>query len=128
MLVQLGFSSLLFAFFSAVYGIIALVIGIRLKSQQWIKSGRQACLILLPLLSISIGVLITLLLQRAYYVDYVYQTVDNTQPVYLQLAALWGKQSGSLLFWSWLFALFIFIYTITVSKDAFFPTASFSCW
>lgn len=126
MLITLGYSSMIFSFFAAVYGIAALLIGTFTHSSLWIRSGRQSCLILFPLLSISVGSLITLLIRNDYQVDYVYQTVSNFQPSYLKIAALWGKQSGSLLFWSWLFSLFLFIWALQNSpeKDPLFSTAA----
>lgn len=126
MLITLGYASMIFAFFAAVYGIAALLVGTFTHSSLWIRSGRQSCLILFPLLSISIGSLVTLLLRNDYQVDYVYQTVSNFQPVYLKIAALWGRQSGSLLFWSWLFSLFLFIWTLrnTPEKEPLFSSAA----
>ena len=97
----LGYSSLVFALFAEIYGVAALMIGAVRKSKKWLSSGRQACLILFPLLSISVIALLIPLIRKDYRFEYVFETVNNAQPFYLRIAALW-KQSGSLL-WTWLF-------------------------
>ncbi len=38
--------------------------------------------------------------------QYVYNVTSNSMPLYLRITALWGGQSGSLVFWSWLMAAF----------------------
>ncbi len=126
MIVTLGYASMLFAFFAAVYGILAIIIGQVSHSKVWLRSGKQACLVLFPLLSVATGALLTLLIRNDYQVDYVFKTVNNFQPLYLKISALWGKQSGSLLFWSWLFSLFLFIWALRTDpeKDRLFPTAA----
>ena len=106
----LGYSSLVFALFAEIYGVAALMIGSVRKSKKWLSSGRQACLILFPLLSISVIALLIPLIRKDYRFEYVFETVNNAQPFYLRIAALWGKQSGSLLFWTWLFSIFLFFF------------------
>ncbi len=126
MIITLGYAAMIFAFFAAVYGIVAIIIGQITRSPIWTRSGRQACLVLFPLFSFSVGSLLALLIRNDYQVDYVFQTVNNFQPLYLKISALWGKQSGSLLFWSWIFSLFLFIWAIQTKpeKDPLFPTAA----
>ncbi len=113
----LGTASLFFAIFASVYGIIALIIGEIKRDTIWTLSGRQACRLVFPLLSISTGTLLFLLLKKNYQYSYVFQTVNNETPIYLRIAALWGRQSGSLLFWSWLFSLNLFIWTFHQKWD-----------
>lgn len=122
----LGYSSLVFALFAEIYGVAALIIGHIRKSKKWLSSGRQACLVLFPLLSISVIALLVPLIRNDYHFEYVYETVNNAQPFYLRIAALWGKQSGSLLFWTWLFSIFLFVWTLKSVKldDPLFPTAA----
>ncbi len=122
----LGYSSLVFALFAEIYGVAALMIGSVRKSKKWLSSGRQACLILFPLLSISVIALLIPLIRKDYRFEYVFETVNNAQPFYLRIAALWGKQSGSLLFWTWLFSIFLFVWTLKSVKtdDPLFPTAA----
>lgn len=122
----LGYSSLVFALFAEIYGVAALMIGAVRKSKKWLSSGRQACLILFPLLSISVIALLIPLIRKDYRFEYVFETVNNAQPFYLRIAALWGKQSGSLLFWTWLFSIFLFVWTLKSVRtdDPLFPTAA----
>lgn len=126
MLITLGFASMFFAFFSAIFGIVALLFGIAFHSPNWLRCGRQSCLIIFPLLSLSIIALITLIITNNYQVDFVYQTISNSQPFFLKIAALWGKQSGSLLFWSWVFSIFLFLWAQKnkPEKEPFFPFAA----
>ena len=62
-----------------------------------------------PLLTIVVTALLILLLTGRFEYAYVYQTTDVNMPVYLKVAALWGGQEGSLLFWCWLLSGFTFL-------------------
>ncbi len=96
---------------SLITEIIAIVTAInarRENSKAIFESSRRAALCSFPLLTIALGLLLCLLLSNQFEYVYVYQTVDTTLPAYLKIAALWGGQEGSLLFWCWLLSAFIF--------------------
>lgn len=116
MSIQIADAALLFSLFTAVFAVIASFITARNKTKCWHRSSNRAVFLTFLYQSIAVGLMISCLINRSYHIDYVYQTVDNSMSVWLRIAALWGKQSGSLLFWSWLLSLFALILTRTL-KD-----------
>lgn len=101
-----GFGVLLLTLIISVYGIVAALIGVRKNSLQWVESARRAMTLTFPLLTLVAASLIWLLATGQFQYVYVYNNSSVTMPLYLKITALWGGQSGSLLFWSWLLAAF----------------------
>lgn len=97
------------AFIALIISIAMAINGSRAKSTNILESSRLAALSTFPLLSISLGVLLILLFTNRFEYAFVYETADAAMPFYLKIAALWGGQSGSLLFWCWLLSGCIFI-------------------
>lgn len=106
MVVDLGFGVMALTFAVTVYGVFAAVLGFFRKDQRWVDSARYASLLTFPLISIVAACLLYLITSGHYEVSYVYSVSSNTTPLYLKITALWGGQSGSLLFWSWLMSAF----------------------
>ena len=103
---DIGFGSLLITLIVSIYGIGAAIYGERKKKKVWILSAKRAMALVFPLLTISIGSLVYLLLTDHFEIVYVTQVSSLSMPDYLKITALWGGQAGSLLFWSWLLAGF----------------------
>ena len=114
----LGYVTLALAFLLTVYGLIAVVVGLVSKSADWTESARLALLIIVPLLTVSLVSLIILLANQRFDVSFVYSVTNQEMPMYLRLTALWGGQSGSLLFWSWLLAGFSIFFAVRKWHDA----------
>ncbi len=106
MAAEIGFGALLIALLVCAYGVGAALTGVRKNSLAWAESARAAMLIAFPLVTLAALSLITLLVSGDYQVAYVHNVTSSSMPVYLKITALWGGQSGSLLFWSWLMSLF----------------------
>jgi len=106
MIAELGFGALIVALVTALYGIVAAVLGARRHAEVWLESARRAMLLTWPLITLSAVCLISLLVGGHYEVQYVYNVTSNFMPLYLKITAWWGGQAGSLLFWSWLMAAF----------------------
>jgi cytochrome c-type biogenesis protein CcmF len=102
MLTALAYLTLALAFLLAIYGLIGVIWGLLQKDSAWIKSARLALFIIFPLVSFSLIIMLILLLSDRFDVAYVYSVTSREMPAYLKFTALWGGQSGSLLFWSWL--------------------------
>ncbi len=112
MLAEFGYGVLVVSFITAVYSVAAAAYGAQKKSLAMIESARRAMLLLFPLISIAAAVLIYLLVNDHYEVAFVYEVTSRSMPTYLKITAWWGGQAGSLLFWSWLLALFTSAVTI----------------
>lgn len=106
MLADFGFGVLVITFLAALYSIGAALYGHFSKRQKWVESARLAMLLTFPLLTLASLTLIYLLVIGDFNVKFVYEVTSRDMPTYLKVTALWGGQSGSLLFWSWLMAAF----------------------
>ncbi len=106
MIENVGYFTLVLTFLVSIYGAGAAAYGASRKRPEWVESARHAMLLTWPLLTLSSGALIALLVMGRYDVGFVASVTSNTMPVYLKITALWGGQSGSLVFWSWLMAAF----------------------
>ncbi len=108
MIAEIGFGTLLIAFILSGYAITASWIGNKQQKAVWMNSARVAAILMFPVISLSAILLLILLTSGHYEVQYVYRVSSVATPFYLKLAALWGGQSGSLLFWTWILSFFSF--------------------
>ena len=106
MLAEFGYGVLLVSFVVTVYSGIAAFYGVRSKSSALVESARRAQLLTFPLITISSITLIYLLVNNHFEVSFVYEVTSRSMPTYLKVTAWWGGQAGSLVFWSWLLAVF----------------------
>ncbi|MDP1715542.1 MAG: heme lyase CcmF/NrfE family subunit [Anaerolineales bacterium] len=108
MLAQFGYGVLVVSFMVAIYSGITAVYGAApsAKSAALVESARRAMLLTFPLISLSAAVLIYLLINNHFEVAFVYEVTSRSMPTYLKITAWWGGQAGSLVFWSWLLAVF----------------------
>lgn len=74
--------------------------------ERLVRSARNCLLMALPLLTAACLLLIYAQWTGEYTIAYVNNVSANQQPDTLKITALWGSQSGSLLFYSWLLSLF----------------------
>ncbi len=106
MVANFGYGALVTSFLAALYGIFAAVYGARANKPAWVESARLAMLLTFPLITVSALSLIYLLVNGHYEVEFVASVTSNSMPLYLRVTALWGGQSGSLVFWAWLMSAF----------------------
>lgn len=119
MLSEIGFIAILLAFGAALYAIGAALYGARNHADHLVTSARNAALATALLILLGCGLLVAALIGQQYQNAYIW-SVSNPDtpplvihigsgqiviPVY-RIAALWGSQAGSLLFWSMLMSLF----------------------
>ena len=112
MIANLGYGILLVTFLVALYSIFAAIYGEIKKIPALVESARRAMLLIWPLLSLTAGVLIYLLVNNRFEVQFVYEVTSLSMPTYLKVTAWWGGQAGSLLFWSWLMSAFVSLVTM----------------
>ncbi len=112
MVADFGYGVIVISFLIALYSAGAAIYGERTKSAAWVESARRAMLLLWPLISLSAASLIYLLITNHFEVSFVYEVTSRDMPTYLKVTALWGGQSGSLVFWSWLMAAFASLVTL----------------
>ena len=102
MIVNLGYTALLLALICSLYSIISARVYINNKKIQWVDSSRNAVLAVWFLLTLACLILVYLLTNEHFEIEYVASVSSRAMPWYLKATALWGGQAGSLLFWSWL--------------------------
>lgn len=106
MIADLGYLALLIAFVVSIYAAFAGWYGSRQQDPRWVESGRNAVILVLPLVTVAAGTLIISLLNNDFSIEYVWRVSSIEMPTYLKVTALWGGQAGSLLFWNFLLAAF----------------------
>ncbi len=107
---------LVIAFVALVSAITMAINGMRERNAALLESSRMAALTSFPLLSLSLAILLFFLVTGRFEFAYVFETTDATMPLYLKIAALWGGQAGSLLFWCWLLSGFVFFTFLNKKK------------
>jgi cytochrome c-type biogenesis protein CcmF len=112
MIANFGFGVLAVSFIVTLYSVFAAIYGERTKNPAMVESARRAMLLTWPLLTLTAGILIFLLVNNHYEVQFVYEVTSRSMPTYLKVTAWWGGQSGSLLFWSWLMSAFASLVTL----------------
>ena len=106
MLAEVGLLATIFAFFAALYAIVALVYGEQRKSERLVLSGRNAALSTFAMLLVATGALEIALITEQYQIRYVWSVTSPDMSLFYRLTAIWGSQDGSLLFWSFLMSAF----------------------
>jgi cytochrome c-type biogenesis protein CcmF len=112
MIANFGFGVLFITFLVTVYSVFAAIYGDRKQIPAMVESARRAMLLTWPLLTLTASVLIYLLINNHYEVQFVYEVTSRSMPTYLKVTAWWGGQAGSLLFWSWLMSAFASLVTL----------------
>jgi cytochrome c-type biogenesis protein CcmF len=112
MIANFGFGVLFITFLVTVYSVFAAIYGDRKQIPALVESARRAMLLTWPLLTLTASVLIYLLINNHYEVQFVYEVTSRSMPTYLKVTAWWGGQAGSLLFWSWLMSAFASLVTL----------------
>ncbi len=103
---DIGYVAMSLAFALAVYAAAAAAVGARRRMPELIASARNAAFGVVGMLTLAVGVLVYLLASGDYQTKYVFEVSNRAAPLFYRVTALWGGQSGSLLFWSWLMSLF----------------------
>ncbi|MBI3769602.1 MAG: heme lyase CcmF/NrfE family subunit [Deltaproteobacteria bacterium] len=98
-MIELGVLALRLALAGAIYAAIAATVGARLRRSDVVGSSRAAAYVVQALVVLAAAVLLRALLQHDFSLEYVAAYSSSTLPTQYTVAALWGGQQGSLLFW-----------------------------
>src|SRR5690242_5442398 len=112
MIANFGYGVLFITFLVTLYSVFAAIYGDRKKIPAMVESARRAMLLTWPLLTLTAGIIIYLLINNHFEVQFVYEVTSRSMPAYLKVTAWWGGQAGSLLFWSWLMSAFASLVTL----------------
>src|SRR5215468_12145290 len=103
---QVGQFALALAFVVSLYSIAASLVGIRLKNDKLIASGRNAAVGVFFMITAAIGSLAYLFVNDDFSVAYIAGHSNRDLPIYFKISSIWGGQEGSLLFWGWLLTVY----------------------
>ncbi len=105
-LVDVGRLALGAAFGTAVLQILLSVLAAVRRMPELAVSARNAAAVQAALLTVAVAGLAAGFLSRDFSMAFVADHSSSAMPVGLTIAALWGGQEGSLLFWTWAMSLF----------------------
>ena len=103
---EIGRLAVVLGFVAALWSVLASVFGGFRRDRAWIASGRHAAWAFSGLTAIATAALLQLLLAHDFNVEYVASYSSSTLPVWYTVAALWGGMKGSLLWWTFILAVF----------------------
>jgi len=103
---QLGQFALALAWVVTAYSIVASLLGIRLKHDNLIASGRNAAIGTFACITTAIVCLGYLFAVSDFSIKYIAAHSNRDLPMYFKVSSIWGGQEGSLLFWGWLLTLY----------------------
>ncbi|MCC7165885.1 MAG: heme lyase CcmF/NrfE family subunit [Anaerolineae bacterium] len=107
MVVTLGSIALTVSFVVALYSVVAGFIGGRKRIQELTDSARNGVIVFGALVTVAMIAIAFSLLTRDFSLVLVANHTSRDLPIFpYSLTALWGGQSGSLLFWSWVLAIY----------------------
>ena len=103
-----GSFALILAFVCALYAFVGGIAAIVTRHPLLIKSARQSGMATCGLIFVSTLSLVYLFFSDNYSIAYVVSHSNRDLSTFFKVAALWSGQEGSLLFWSFLLAIYVF--------------------
>ena len=108
-----GSFALILAFVCAVYAFVGGIAAIITRHPLLIKSARQAGIAVCALIFTATLSLVYLFFSDNYSIAYVVSHSNRDLSTFFKVAALWSGQEGSLLFWSFLLAIYVISVLLT---------------
>ncbi|MDA0991502.1 MAG: heme lyase CcmF/NrfE family subunit, partial [Verrucomicrobia bacterium] len=105
-MIDIGYFALCLALAASGYAVFASVLGARRNDAGLIRSGENSALVLCGLLTVAVAVLWHAIFTHDFQVEFVASNSNRAMPTLFIVSSLWGGQSGSILFWSWLLSVF----------------------
>src|SRR5215510_1418355 len=103
---HLGTLALYLAFALALYAIATSLWGALHRRSVWVASGTHAVYAVFGCIVVAVAVLLQALVTHDFNLEYVAAYSSSTLPLRYTIAALWGGQKGSLLFWTFILTFF----------------------
>ncbi|MEZ4736098.1 MAG: heme lyase CcmF/NrfE family subunit [Caldilineaceae bacterium] len=106
MIFNIGYLILVTALVLAAFGIVTGVIGGQQRNARLIQSSYNSIWAVAGLVVVASLLLWYALLADQFQVVYVWNSSERALPTFYKFAAMWGGQSGSLLFWTLLLSVY----------------------
>lgn len=114
---EIGYISLVLAFFVSLYAIVAFAIGARQSRASLITGGRASVVLVFILVSISALVLEIALVTHHFQLEYVTSYTSRDLSLPYVVSSWWAGNAGSLLFWAWVLSLAAMIFVLKKRDD-----------
>ena len=110
---NLGYLAVLLAFLLSIYATVAALVG-KLRRNQYLElSAQRAVLAAWLMTTAASAILLHAILTDNFSFNYVASRSNADLDLLYKVAAWWGGQEGSLLFWSWIAATYSFVAVYT---------------
>lgn len=106
MIFNIGYLILITAMLLAAFGIVTGVVGGQQRNARLIQSSYNSIWAVAGLVFVASLLLWYALLADQFQVVYVWNSSERALPTFYKFAAMWGGQSGSLLFWTLLLSVY----------------------
>jgi cytochrome c-type biogenesis protein CcmF len=103
---EIGRLAVCLALVCAVFAVVASVAGALWRRNDVVRAGAHAAFAAWGLVIVAVAILLRALLAHDFSLEYVAAYSSSTLPTRYTVAALWGGQKGSLLFWSFMLTTF----------------------
>ena len=103
---ELGRLAICLALMCALFSIGASIRGALTRRADIVRAGTHAAWAVFGLVALAVALLLRALLTHDFSLEYVAAYSSSTLPTNYVVAALWGGQKGSLLFWTFMLSLF----------------------
>jgi cytochrome c-type biogenesis protein CcmF len=111
MIASLGKILIVLSFLLSLYTIFGFLVAISSRQLAWAASAKRAVYANGALLTLTSALLLYAFLSHDFSIEYVYRYSDRNLPLFYLISAFWAGQSGSLLLWTWVLAIFAVITT-----------------
>jgi cytochrome c-type biogenesis protein CcmF len=115
---DLGRISLGFAFGAAVFSLLIVAIGLKLRVRAMVLSASNGLTAVAILTTLAMLILVSAFITHDFSLAFVAENSSRAMPAPLTIAAVWGGQAGSLLTWTWMLSLLAAISSIRVKIRA----------
>ena len=105
-MIQIGNYAVALALAFCAYAIFGVFYGAKTGRRELVRSGERSVYATFAFVTLAVVALVTLLLKSDFSVEYVAGYSNRDLPFFYKIAALWGGQAGSLLFWSWILTMY----------------------
>jgi len=102
----LGRLAICLALLFAAYATGVSILGAIRRRRHLVRSGTHAAYAVFALVVVAVAILLHALVEHDFSLEYVAAYSSSTLPLRYTVAALWGGQKGSLLFWVFMLTLF----------------------
>ncbi len=109
---ELGGYAIVLALASALWGVVASIIGATRKRDDFVRSAEGAAYAMALAVTVAAVSLLSLLVSGDFSVKYVAEYTNKALEVPYRIAAMWAGQGGSLLLWTWFSAILAVIITV----------------